>query len=286
MNERRFACTQCGKCCNRPPEVELGEASALADVFAWQLMFRLYSLPNSLAGYLTPADQREQASAEYFETRRLLGTFAAYSYRAKARVDGRLAERSFYLSISALALDLGAGSCSALRDSRCGIYPRRPLSCRTVPLHYSRGLAFAERDFDAFVAIPQHACDTGTSAPALFSNGQIAVPEIVEARVDAARQAEADRPWKQAIVKAMKRGTFGLPTLGQIEENAGRGVLTVPMRQAWFVALSAGLIDQAMFDHLIAAQLTLLDTLSGASGLSHQALQELAGLRRATAGAA
>ena len=41
---RHFACTQCGKCCDRAPEVELGEAAALADVFVWQLLFRLYSL--------------------------------------------------------------------------------------------------------------------------------------------------------------------------------------------------------------------------------------------------
>ena len=45
MAERRFACTQCGQCCNRPPEVELGEAAALADVFVLRLLMRIYSLP-------------------------------------------------------------------------------------------------------------------------------------------------------------------------------------------------------------------------------------------------
>ena len=46
---RRFSCTQCGKCCNRSPEVQLSEAAALADVFAFSLMFRLYSLPQQLS---------------------------------------------------------------------------------------------------------------------------------------------------------------------------------------------------------------------------------------------
>ena len=49
---RRFACTQCGACCNRSPEVELSEAAALADLFVFRLMFRIYERPRAFAGYL------------------------------------------------------------------------------------------------------------------------------------------------------------------------------------------------------------------------------------------
>ena len=84
---RRFACTQCGKCCNRAPEVELGEAAALADVFVWQLLFRLYSLPRSVADYPAVGAPRDAAAARFFESRsrmvwRFQSTSAQHSLEA------------------------------------------------------------------------------------------------------------------------------------------------------------------------------------------------------------
>ena len=43
--DRHFACTACGKCCTRGPEMELSEATRLADVFITRLMFKLHRLP-------------------------------------------------------------------------------------------------------------------------------------------------------------------------------------------------------------------------------------------------
>jgi Fe-S-cluster containining protein len=137
---RRFACTQCGKCCDRSPEVELSEAGALADVFVFRrLMLRLYSLPT--------APERGSNAELFYQKKRLLTAHAASAYSKKVMRDGRAVERMHYLMISALALNTRIGSCPALEAGRCNIYNRRPLGCRTVPFHYSRPDALAERDF-------------------------------------------------------------------------------------------------------------------------------------------
>lgn len=280
LSARRFACTQCGRCCNRPPEVELGEAAALADVFAWQVLFRLYSLPRNPQPQL-PSQSREQAAAEFYETRRLLTRFAAHTFEGKALVAGVRQPRSFYLTISALAFDPGLGNCPMLSNARCSIYPRRPLSCRSVPLHYSRPLAAAPRDLDAFVATPGFACATGPDAAVILRQGQIVDAELAAAHLAAADRADADRPWKKAIVKAMKAGSADLPSLAQIEQHAATGALTVPMRSAWKVAVKAGLYPANQAQDALAAQASLLEHMARQPGLPLQKLQEIAELRRA-----
>lgn len=254
--ERRFACTQCGKCCNRAPELELGEAAALADVFVLRLMLRIYSLPRSLADYASELP-RAQASADYYESKRLLGHFAAASWLAKVRRDGQVVDYVQYLSLSVLPLDLGTGACPALDGASCGIYARRPLSCRTVPLHYSRPTAAAARDLDAFVASPGYRCATGTDAPLIIADGAITDMPTLAARADAQAQAEADRSWKAALVKAMKALQHGLPSPREVEAQAAHGALTASMLGAWRVAEGAALLEAA--EPLLSMQCLLIE---------------------------
>lgn len=258
MAERRFACTQCGQCCNRAPELELGEAAALADVFVLRLMLRIYSLPRSLADYQSQSRPRDQASAEFYQSKRLLSSFAAASWPAKVRRGDRAVDYIQYLSLSALPLDLGAGSCSALRDNRCGIYPRRPLSCRSVPLHYSRPESAATRELDAFTATPGFACATGADAPVVIADDQVIDPVMRAARAEAAARAQADAPWKAAVVRAMKAGQHGLPSPRVVEATAARGAMTMALRPAWQVAAAAGLIEAEDVLNLLAAQAGLI----------------------------
>ena len=112
---RRFACTQCGRCCNRSPEVELSEAAALADVFVFRLMFRLYWLPRSLRDH----GERGEPAAIFYQKKRLLSAFAAHKSSVRLRRNGRAVEHVKYLMISALALDTRPGACSALDGNRC-----------------------------------------------------------------------------------------------------------------------------------------------------------------------
>jgi Fe-S-cluster containining protein len=250
--ERRFACTRCGACCDRSPEVELSEAAALADVFVFRLMFRLYRLPGTPAG---------GSGAAFYERKRLLAAFAARKYAVKARQDGKTVEHVNYLTISALTLDTGAGACAALSGGRCTLYERRPLACRSLPFHYSRPEASAESDLEAFVATPGYACDTGAGAPVVLESGRIVDPQARQARGEALALAGRDRPWKEAILRRLKTDSRndGLPSRREIEANAPFGVTTTSMRVAWQIAAEAGLIGADECRALIATQAALID---------------------------
>lgn len=270
---RRFACTACGKCCNRSPEVELSEAAQLADVFVFRLMFRLYWLPRSVADVATG---ERPASETFYQKKRLLSAFAARKYPVKLRRDGRAVEYTKYLTLSALSLDTGTGGCAALSERRCGIYERRPLSCRSVPLHYSRPEALAANDLDAFTSTPGYECDTGEAAEVVIESGRIVDQATQRARAEALSIAERDRPWHEAIVRRMHAGTAALPTLEQIEANAQFGAMTTSMLIAWQIAADCGLIAPENCDASIAAQLKLIDRELAGSSYAQDARETLA----------
>jgi len=265
--ELRFGCTRCGACCNRAPEVALSEAAGLADMFVFRLMFRLYDLPRAGAG------------AEYFESRRLLNHFAVRKSTAKLRQGGKPVEHVRYLTVSALSLDTEAGACAARHDGGCSIYARRPLACRTVPFHYSRPEAAAERDLAAFVATPDYRCETGLGAPVVLAAGRIVDEAALRARRDAAALAERDQPWAEAILRRLRAGDPDLPGLREIEANAAFGATTVSMHTAWQVAAEAGLIDAAACRALIATQAALIDRLLAAPGCEPDAREMLMEMR-------
>lgn len=254
----RFACTLCGACCNRSPEVELSEAAALADVFVFRLMFRLYSLPRTFESGRSPSETAET----FYQKKRLLAAHSARKYPATIMRDGRRVEHMQYLMISALALDTRSGACAALSEGRCRIYDRRPLGCRTVPFHYSRAEALAGRDLDAFVATPGYGCDTGEGAPVVLDHGRIVDRMTLQTRAQALALAKRDLPWKEAIVRRMKASAStesALPSLDEVRANAVFGAMTASMRVGWEIAAEAGLISWELLDALVAEQRATID---------------------------
>jgi Fe-S-cluster containining protein len=284
ITTRRFACTQCGACCNRSPEVELSEAGGLADVFVFRLMFRLYSLPS------VPERSGGDCLELFYQKKRLLAAHAATKYSKKVMRDGKLVERIHYLMISALALDTRRGACTALSEDRCGIYERRPLACRAVPFHYARADALAVADFDAFVSTAGYRCDVSEAAPVVLERGSIVDTASLEARVEANSVAKSDRPWKEAIVRRMKRGSLAraqLPTVSDVEAQAGFGVLTTSMRIGWEIAADVGFIGRAESQALVQKQLETIEnelastdrTGADAATLAEMAVEYRAALR-------
>lgn len=256
---RHFRCTECGACCNRSPEVGLSEAAPLSDQFVFRLMFRLYRFPKreSARGSKQPS---ENAASEQ---RRHIAQFAARKTSATMKPGDGLTECEHYLVISALPLDIPPGSCAALHNGRCGLYERRPLSCRTVPAHYSRAEALAGRDIDAFTRRPGYRCDTGPGAEIVLEGGRIVTPEIAEARARAVDLARADRTWNAAILQRMTAGAeaqASLPSLQEVEDNAARGATTTSMRVAWQIARDAGLLDTPGYLTALRDQLRLIET--------------------------
>lgn len=248
---RRFACTLCGRCCNRAPEVELSEAAALADHFVFRLMFRAYDLP------ATPPAGSPIERVAFFERKRMLRAFSARSWPVR---HGQGATR--YLVLSALALDGGKGACPALVENRCSIWAERPLTCRSVPLHYSIPDAALVARVDAFVATPGHACDTGPDAPLLIVDGRPADPAFAAPRAEAVELTEREARWKQAIVTQMRPGqsfSDSLPTREQIDQHASAHALTAPMAVGWQVAALAGLMDESSVADLVGRQLRCID---------------------------
>ena len=279
---RRFSCTQCGKCCNRSPEVSLSEASALADVFVFSLMFRSYALPSRLSESIGPDEQAADATAAYYEKKRLLGTFAAHKRPARHYRGGKVARSDNHLLISALAFDDGRGACNALADGRCGIYDRRPLACRTVPFHYSRAEALAASELDAFVATPGYRCDTSAAAEPVLAGGRIIAPDLKAARFEAIATAKRDRRWSEAIVQRMKSrspAADGLPTVTQVEAGAPFGATTTSMLAAWQIAADAGLIAPAECVRLANLQVEAIARELNAGACSRHARDRLADLQ-------
>ena len=201
---------------------------------------------------------REEASAEFYESKRLLGQFAATSWPAKARHSDKVVEYVQYLSLSVLPLDLGTGSCPALSFPNCSMHEARPLSCRSVPLHYSRPEAAAASDLDRFTATPMFACNTGLDAPLVINSKRVVDPAMLAARATAAAQAQADQGWKAGIVKAMKAGQHGLPKPREVEAQAAQGALTASMLGAWRIAEAAELIEPGSTRSLLSAQARLI----------------------------
>jgi Fe-S-cluster containining protein len=285
--EMRFACTSCGACCNRAPEVALSEAAALSDMFVFRLMFRLYDLPRTLAGQLASrapgegAGPGEGEGEEYYESKRLLAAFAARRSSARARHGGKIVEYTRYVIVSALALDAGAGACTALSDGRCAIYARRPLACRTVPFHYSRPEASAERDLQAFVATPGFGCDTGPGAPVVLAAGRIVDSGARLARGEAIERAGHDRRWAEAILRRLSTGakTYALPSLREIEADAPFGATTISMHVAWRIAAEAGMIGAQACATLIAAQAAVIDRELASARWTPDARETLGGMR-------
>lgn len=279
---RRFACTQCGQCCNRSPEMQLSETMALADVFVFRLMFRLYWLPRQLGDYLAPGRAEANASAIFHQRKRLLGAFAARKYPVKVRRGGKAVEYTKYLLLSALALDTRPGACSALDGRQCGIHHRRPLSCRSVPFHYSHAEALAESGLMAFVATDGYCCDTSEAAEVVLKDGRIVAPEIRAARSEAIAVAEGDRRWGEAIARRMNAAAGAspsLPSLEDVEANAHFGATTTSMRAAWQIAADAGLLAAEQCETLARLQLSAIDQALAAGGCPRDVSETLVGMR-------
>lgn len=240
----------------------LSEAALLADVFVFRLMFRSYGIPRTIRDGAKVGEQPVQAAA-YFERKRLLEAFAVRKSESRHRQEkGGTINRTKFLVLSALPLDSPKGACAALNDRACSIYAKRPVSCRSVPVHYSRLESSVPHDLAEFTARPGYACDTGPEAALLFSDGRIINADIRAARSEALDFAAADRLWHRAILKYMKDDTaetWSLPTMAEIKDNAGVGAITTSMRIAWHIALNEGLISVQAFMELVQKQLDLIE---------------------------
>jgi len=259
---RRFACTSCGRCCNRGPEMELSEATALAGTFVTSLLFRVHSLPASdrsgwAKQWWDKSGSRIPIRPALEEARRHLGHFAS-----RKRAD-KLRDRQLFLDISAIVDDDGEGRCPALIGNLCGIYETRPITCRTVPMHYSRAPSTLQNGLDQFTSTSGYECDTGPAAPIILDGNRVVDDAIGTSRDQAIATAKADRTWKDRIVAFIDDGDraarVGLPSFEAILAHSDSGYATMlPMIVAWRVAAIEGIISPEQFEEVCRQQAALI----------------------------
>ncbi|WBO24132.1 YkgJ family cysteine cluster protein [Sphingomonas abietis] len=260
--KRHFACTACGRCCDSGPEMELGETIALADRFVIALLFKVHGLPASeRSGWAQPWWRDEQSRIPLRpaleEKRRQLGAFASRKTIDNPR------ERHRYLTISAMAQDFGRKRCPHLVDDLCAIHAIRPLTCRTVPLHYSRPPSTLAAYLDGFVGTPGYRCDTSPSAPLVLDGRRIVDREVAQARDAAIARAKADRGWKEHLLLLMDdpatAAAARLPTYDAVLEQSDNGYASsVPMLAAWRALREDGAMTAAAFEDVCRKQLALI----------------------------
>jgi Fe-S-cluster containining protein len=261
-NVWRFACTGCGMCCNRGPEMELTEATSLADAFITQIFFKMHSLPlypqSRRAAQWSLRQRSSLPPAEALEEERnQLNNFAVCEKIDKSK------GRSLHLTISALTIDREKGTCPALVDNLCSIYQSRPYSCRTVPMHYSRPASVLGGYLESFASSPQYRCDVSAGAPVVFDGRQITDASAEAARTEALALVRSEMRWKTAVAALMDDRRMalaaGLPTFDEVLRHSDAGNATLaPMLAAWRVARDIGVMSPETFRSVCQNQMALI----------------------------
>lgn len=172
-----FLCTACGKCCDSQPQVK--EMYSLLDVFVMEasLICQPTTVPVAFRRRHTQADA---AMGQMVAKRAVeLGGLKAQSMGG---VFGYGTELVVTLSGHAMGYP-HKRRCPALNsDNKCGIYDRRPATCRYIPGQHlvpgnQQHLAVGKfRDMHR-----NEACDWSSSAPTLVRDGVIIEPTMNEA---------------------------------------------------------------------------------------------------------
>jgi Fe-S-cluster containining protein len=243
--------------------MELSEATLLAGTFVTSVLFKVHSLPISDRSAWAEQWWRERESRiplrpALDEAQRHLRPFAS------RRIDKRR-DRQVFLDISAIVDEDGQAGCPALVDGLCSIYDARPLSCRTVPLHYSRAPSTLQNYLDRFTATPGYRCDTTSASPVVVDGNKVVDPQISIDRDRSVALAKQERRWKERLIGVMNDPNLavaaGLPTYDAVLSNSDNGYATMlPIITAWRVANQAGLFSVEELHELCRKQAGLIKT--------------------------
>jgi Fe-S-cluster containining protein len=260
MEELRFACTACGKCCTEPPEMTVLEATKLGDVFVPALVYRLTSLPrdDNEAAF---ASLLPHAHFKDMDARELVARLRESSAVRAAGAVVTEAGWDHHVSITARPWTFDPRGCPALRDKECAIHARRPHTCRTVPIRYDVPAGLLVRAFrgvvDAGRASKENPfeCDVSENAPVLLRDGAVVDPEYAKAREIGDAAALEEKKLAETVLAYPL-----LPPLRELYPQLRRAkVISISFHGALAAVHDLRMIDDAALKTFLAAQLDLLD---------------------------
>jgi Fe-S-cluster containining protein len=258
MDEIRFACTACGKCCTEPPEMTVLEAVRLGDVFVPALVYRLTSLPreDNEAAFASLAPHPHFKDMEGRElVARLRESTAVRAAGAVVTEAGW----DHHVSITARAWSYAPG-CPALAGKECSIHARRPSTCRTVPIRYDVPAGLLVRAFRGAVDAGRASkdpweCDVSENASVLLRDGAVVDADYAKAREIGEAAALAEKALCEKILAYPL-----LPQLREVYTQLRRAkVIAVSFHGALAAAHDHGLVDDPAMKTFLAAQLALID---------------------------
>lgn len=150
-----FACTQCGKCCEKSPSSNFYDMFSLADEFVFQTSH------HPLLSY-----EKKPQSEELTQFYRMIG---------HTLVLPELEAVLFYY-INFMSLEYPQATCSKLKDNLCSIYSKRPSSCKLTPISDFFDDTEQWKTINFFkkkVEQNKWECDFSVEAPILYKNEQI-----------------------------------------------------------------------------------------------------------------
>lgn len=159
--EIRFGCTQCGKCCEKPPRVSFYEMLELADKFIFQ------TAHHTMISYAqNPLDK--ELSHHY----QLIGHTIMMPEL----------EASLFYFIDFMPIPLlSYKTCPQLKDNLCQIYGERPGSCKLSPFsafYDSQDQWKTVNFFKENIKSKNWVCSFDEKEPVIFKNGDIYSPSL------------------------------------------------------------------------------------------------------------
>ncbi|TLX16074.1 YkgJ family cysteine cluster protein [Rhizobium sp. MHM7A] len=182
MGERdfRFACKACGKCCDGPPQMSIREMYEHLDDFVLQANLMTQPVKTPFI-----RDRESHELTQMIANRSLeLGSLRHFAY------DSFHGDPEVLTTLSGTALGYPhKRRCTVLTsEGTCGIYERRPNTCRYVPGQHLLPPDRQDVAMKEFKARMSANCDWSDDAPLVLKDGRFLDPAIS----DAFAKAEAD----------------------------------------------------------------------------------------------
>ncbi|MBY3432803.1 hypothetical protein HFN89_01260 [Rhizobium laguerreae] len=223
-----FKCVGCGKCCDSPPQLSIREMYALVDDFV--LEASLLTKPIRLPGAVRAKVGNLHARVGQMGIDRAV----ALGGLKTVATTGSFAGSEVVTTLSAIVRGYPhKARCPALQaDNSCGVYARRPSTCRYLPAQHlfardEQGLAIG-----IFNSQHKQHCDWSPSAPTVLRDGVLVDEEMVEAFSMAEADERADGELLGLLLDRddlMGNDEFELLIADLIEQSIEETEVTIPV---------------------------------------------------------